>query len=360
MKTIRIKHGSSAYACGAVMHLLSIEVRGTRFRINICPLIAPHIHSSYFLQFERLRNLHNIDVEQYCTCNDAESSIDADFLLDDSLQRRSLSALDLMQRLGLTSRSIETAAIALESDRQQIQEYKNSLFGKTGLVIGTGPSLRDVDLREWQSFPTISCNKIYLLDKAYHFRPTHYVLEDRLLLEDCTTELNNYRECVKWFPLDRFGINNATHYFPLWRSYRSFPKFSSNFAIEVFTGWTITFVMLQLASFLGLRKIILLGVDGTYDQPATAKLEGPVATSAELDSNHFDDQYYGPGTRFHLPQPQRVNDAYLTAAANLSDLGIEIINCSSQSAITCFTKRPLESVLGVPDGNHRVDSRKID
>jgi hypothetical protein len=236
-------------------------------------------------------------------------------------------------------------ARALDINREKVELYRASVVGQSGLIIGTGPSLNTVDLREWRHVTTIGCNKLFLLDKRYLFRPTHYMVEDRLLLEDCADEIADYNGSIRWAPLDRLTLNQMECYFPLWRSYEGFPRFSSDAVLGLFAGWTVTFCMLQLAAYLGLKRIALIGVDGTYNIPS-ADYEGSVGTSKALDTNHFDQDYYGPGTRFHAPEQRRVDAAYSLAATALAHAGIEVINCSPNSAISSFKKGSMRDALG--------------
>jgi hypothetical protein len=224
--------------------------------------------------------------------------------------------------------------------RMSAARYRNSEAGRTAVLIGNGPSLATLDLRRFASHVTIGCNKLFLMDRRYRFRPTHYVLEDRLVIEDSAAVLASYHGSVRWLPMDRFGRNGADAYYPLWRSYRSYPQFSLHFLEDVYTGWSVLYVMLQLAVFLGIQRIVLVGVDG-IKAPPPAKFEGPVATSLGRDTDHFDPGYYGAGSRFHAPEPEKIHAAYSHAAACLGEQGISIVNATPGTAVEAFPRADL-------------------
>jgi hypothetical protein len=242
--------------------------------------------------------------------------------------------------LSPTARAI---AENLDQNNRAIANCRNSEKGLTGVLIGTGPSLRTLDLRRFDGIPTIGCNKLFLLDDQYRFRPRHLVLEDRLVLEDAAEALRAYKGPRKWYPIDRWGIDEADYYFALWREYEHFPRFTSDFYQEVFTGWTVSYIMIQLAIFLGWSRILLVGMDGIGSLPH-AIYHGPVAQSTEPDHNHFDVRYYGPGQRFHQPRPEVTQAALELARDELAARGIEILNCSPFSKLSVFPKRSLDQL----------------
>lgn len=322
------------FECGAIMHIAASDT-ACGSEVLICPRVAVHVRNSYFLQWETLSAQNRISVGNSCTC---------EFAAGYPPQQVRLKAKDVWQLAGCPGASVEIADV-LDRNREKMSVQKDSLNGRAGLLIGTGPSLNTVDLREWEHVPSIGCNKLFLLDKKYRFRPTHYVIEDRLLLEDCAKPIADYSGPIRWAPLDHLCLNNMECYFPLWRSYDGFPRFSTDALSGLFSGWTVSFCMLQLAAYLGLKRIGLIGLDGTYNIP-DADYDGPVGTSRADDLNHFDSDYYGPGTRFHAPEAARVEAAYASAAVALTSEGIEVINCSPTSAISCFTKGTIMDALG--------------
>lgn len=242
--------------------------------------------------------------------------------------------------LSLSARAV---ARRFDENRARLAGRRSSEAGYTGVLIGTGPSLRSLDLRRLNQLPTIGCNKLFLLDDIYFFRPRHLVIEDRLVLEDSAGPLAAYRGSAKWYPIDRLLIDDADLYFPLWRSYDSFPRFAQDFSQDVFGGSTVSYIMLQLAAFLGWTRILLVGMDGNGALPC-ATYDGPVGRSMEPDQNHFDPRYYGPGQRFHSPRPEVAATALNSAAQHLDELGIEIFNCSPCSTIDAFPRRSLEEL----------------
>ena len=52
---------------------------------------------------------------------------------------------------------------------------------------------------------------------------------------------------------------------------------------------------LQLAYWMGFSKVLLVGMDFSYQIPADAKVDGNIIVSQSDDPNHFDPRYFGAG-----------------------------------------------------------------
>jgi hypothetical protein len=330
----------------AVIVMLAAEP-GSSCSVVVCPRVAPRLRASLFLQWEALSSQGRARIA--CSCRCADLSPGKERLCVESAERApdtgsnaTFAATSMAAQLGI-SPAARAVAEVLDQNNRAIANCRNSEAGLTGVLIGTGPSLKALDLRRFGGIPTIGCNKLFLLDEAYRFRPRHLVVEDRLVLEDVAEALRAYEGSRKWYPIDRYGIDDADYYFALWRQYEPFPQFTSNFCREVFTGWTVSYIMIQLAIFLGWSRILLVGMDGIGSLPH-AIYDGPVAQSTEADQNHFDPRYYGPGQRFHQPRPKATRVALELARDELAVRGVEILNCSPSSKLSVFPKRSLDEL----------------
>ena len=86
------------------------------------------------------------------------------------------------------------------------------------------------------------------------------------------------------------------------------------------TGMNSTYQAVNLAVHLGVRRMLLLGVDMGHS-PHSAKY------------------FYGDRPRGQRPSPfHAFMLKFQTIAGPLQDLGIEVINCSRQTALACFPR----------------------
>ena len=160
----------------------------------------------------------------------------------------------------------------LESGKgDKLKEFHNRYFGKRCFIIGNGPSLSPKDLDRLQYEYTFAANRIYKIYDRSNWRPCFYVAVDPNFIEpnrgellknpstymflDYDGELDQKENIYQIFERKRYCINRGAD--------------KSAFVEEDVTkgfscGWTVTFVSIQLAIYMGFKEIYLLGVDFNY------------------------------------------------------------------------------------------------
>lgn len=321
-----IQHSMSLTQVADVMFRAASDP--TMTPVYVCPAMWDHLQASLYPICRDLVARNRIEILTQCECHNSLRDHSSQFLPQPRISSESPSE-------GITDcRPIEGRLLESKARGDKLRSIHR---GETLILIGNGPSLGHIDLRRFEGCATMGCNKIYLIEKLYRFRPTYYVAEDRLVIEDSRTQLLDYHGPIKLLPIDRFGLDDADVYYPLWRAYDSPLRFSREFMTAVYSGGTVMFVMLQFAAFLGFKRIILFGVDGNQQLPI-ARYDGPVGTSLGSDANHFDPDYYGPGQRFHLPNETLIKQAYELAKVSLAKSGCDVFNANLNSSITTFPK----------------------
>jgi hypothetical protein len=196
--------------------------------------------------------------------------------------------------------------------------YENS----TCIIIGNGPSLKNVPNSFLESFPTFGANRVYL-----KFVPSFYVCVNQLVVEQnwlAITALDSLK-----FIREGSGIGDAYEL----HSSRT-PMFSFNPSAWIYEGHTVTFVSMQLAFFMGFTDAILVGVDHRFvfeGQPNEERI------MEHDDPNHFDPSYF-KGMRWNNPDLERSEQAYRMAKEVYEANGRRIINMTEDSALTVFER----------------------
>ena len=209
------------------------------------------------------------------------------------------------------------------------KEIENLHKGETGIVIGNGPSLRDVPLDFLTACPSFGTNRIYLLDG---FTPTYYVAVNPLVLEQSKTEINRI-DCKAKFIKSPFAKSWFGPAYPLKSS--SIPGFSREPHEWIYEGHTVTYVCLQIAFYMGFETIILVGVDHRYEFEGQPNQE---VTSQGPDANHFHPDYFGEGVRWHNPDLYRAEMSYSMANTVFEKAGCRIVNLTPESDLDVFEK----------------------
>lgn len=245
---------------------------------------------------------------------------------------------------------IASYGIRLTNNERKLLDLKDRYPGRRAFVVGGGPSLCHTDVRRLKNEITIGSNGIFLLSEETGFRPTFYTVEDRLVAEDRAPVINKLAGMIKVFPIDlcRFlKPDEDTIYINFVRGqYPGFPSFSQSFARRVYWGGTVTFLNLQLAYYLGIREVYLIGMDHEYKPPTkTDEVDGVVITSRSTDVNHFHPDYFGPGYRWHDPKVERMEKAYLAAREFSLRDNMRIFNATSGGKLEVFPRVDYDSLF---------------
>jgi Protein of unknown function DUF115 len=221
-----------------------------------------------------------------------------------------------------------------------MQALRGHGAGKTCVVIGNGPSLRDVDFSLLKGVDTFGLNRIYLMRDQNGFVPTWHVVVNDILLEQFSAEIQTV-ESVLFIPVRhrwRFSRSSDIHAFKV----RFDDTLATDITRGVAVGGTVTNVALQLAYYLGYQKVILLGVDHRYVNDGRPNEE---LTSQSDDPNHFAPNYFGKGVRWNAPDLERSEIGFLQAKHMFEESGRRIVDCTINGALEIFPKSDLKREL---------------
>ncbi len=162
---------------------------------------------------------------------------------------------------------------------QKVQQFHNLYKGQRCFIIGNGPSLTIEDLDKLNTENTFACNSIYAVYEKTAWRPTFYCTVDHLFVEKEYMEKNNmmYRisGCQAAFTTangctrlirDDPDFRNLFYIRARWGKNKEsgLPLFSDDCSSCYYAAETVTYMMIQLAVYMGFNEIYLLGVDMTY------------------------------------------------------------------------------------------------
>ena len=155
---------------------------------------------------------------------------------------------------------------------KQFYSYKNKYNGCRCFIVANGPSLKmeDVNKLSDNGEITFGMNRIYVLYDRTKWRPTFYLVQDPTIIRSCFKEIQEkVTESVKFVKVPgepKYDIPNSI-YFDV-----DYTKPDKNLPPDFFNGEDFTFAdansvsytALQLAVYMGFRKIYLLGADCNY------------------------------------------------------------------------------------------------
>jgi GT2 family glycosyltransferase len=249
-----------------------------------------------------------------------------------------------------------------------LMRMRDSCAGRTAIVIGNGPSLNEIDFGLLERADTFGVNSIFLASERLTRPLTYYVVEDTAVFKDNMEAIKAYEADTKLFPTlyrphfadDEIGPN--THFFRMNMGFYGrtspdgptgtlcLPRFSTNAAQRCFSGQSVTIINLQLAHWLGYTRVLMIGMDFSYQIPSDAEVSGNIIVSRSADPNHFHPDYFGAGKTWKDPKLDRVLVNYRLADRVYRATGREIVNCTVGGNLHEFPRATLEEALDAADG----------
>lgn len=222
-------------------------------------------------------------------------------------------------------------------------KYKGKHEGERCFIIATGPSLKLADVEMLRNEYTFSMNSITKMFHDTDWRPTYYCIQDLTVYKKLSDEIEGYfKDADNVFVADVIArerhIPSNFHEFSLngiynrngYRINKWFVNFSEDCCATVFDGYTITYSIIQLAVYMGFKKIYLLGADCSYKKGG----QNHFAEYSKTQNYHDIDTAY-----------DRNIVMYETARKYAGEHGIEIYNVTRGGKLEVFTRKNLEDIL---------------
>lgn len=218
----------------------------------------------------------------------------------------------------------------------EIEHYRDIHRGESCFIIGHGPSLRmsDLDILESNQIISFSMNLIYKVFDKTEWRPDYYVAMDRRTVDRHSYfkwEENTKRKCFIADVSEKFWEENQSENNIKYHSIRNMNtrgvKFSEDISKRVYFGATVAYDCVQIAAYMGFKKIYLLGMDLVpYKQGNNSAIQ--YSNFFELDN---------PGKR---PQMwvNKILRAYLSAKEYADAHDIQIYNATRGGYLEIFER----------------------
>lgn len=237
---------------------------------------------------------------------------------------------------------------------KKIESLKDKYYGQACFIVGNGPSLRVEDLENIKDkgIPSIGANSVYKLFDKTNWRPTYYVFQDQQMIDGLAKYFPNFiNKCEgivvrrdAYRQIDSSIIKNEKLFLPrLVMKIRkdNFFDFSSDIAKCAYDGCTVTYLMIQLAYYMGFKKIFLIGIDHNF--PKEFDREGNIITTKKEKFHAFEDN------KDIILNPGRVIEstyAYQSANEFLTKAGVEIYNSTRGGKLEVFPRKDLDVLMG--------------
>ena len=231
---------------------------------------------------------------------------------------------------------------------KRLMRFKDIHKGKDCFIIGNGPSLNKIDLKPLKDYHTFGLNKIYLMLDRVDLNLSYHVAVNPLVIEQSAKEFETL-QCQSFlsFSAARGRVRNLDKFFFI-ATGGPF-TFQEDITREIHEGYTVTYVAMQLAYYMGFRRLFLIGVDHNFKATGVPN-EQQLLTGEDL--NHFDPQYFGGGKEWHLPDLEASELAYHLARFHFNRAGRQIFDATTDCKLQIFPKIKYEQALARCEKKH--------
>lgn len=257
----------------------------------------------------------------------------------------------VLEHIDRDPRSKSHSSVSHASDK--ILKFKDCHRRQRAFIIGNGPSLQINDLDRLHHEVTFASNKIYLAFDSTQWRPTYYTVLDMVVAQNIRTRIKEIRQ-TKIFPTDvKAYVDNDDDIswiqgIPNKRDGEEILfDFSTDLQVGVYGGWSVIFTQLQIAYYMGLSEIYLIGIDFHFEMPAPSGEnchQGPILIQGE-ERNHFHPDYRPAGEKWTMPRLDLQHKAFLSAKHAFDASGRKVYNASRQTKLDVFDRVDFDALF---------------
>ncbi len=170
---------------------------------------------------------------------------------------------------------------------RSLNRFYNTHKNEKLILMCNGPSLNDIDFNVCENQIIMGLNKIFLGFNRFNIYPNYYVATNRKVINSSIKEIKKLN-CITFTPNHSIeSIEKGP--FNYFVNISKKEKFFLDITKGINEGYSVTYVGLQIAYFMGFSKVILIGLDHRYSFFGKPNQE---AFMDGNDPNHFDPSYF--------------------------------------------------------------------
>lgn len=170
----------------------------------------------------------------------------------------------------------KTALLLFQPQRKEnsrkLEALRDIHKGKRCFIVCNGPSLKAEDLNKIQKSGDISfgCNKIDKIFPNTSWRPTYYCVTDEGYQYSLLDEMQRIPSKVHFYREESYSTTRKVQHNCIWlnvngdRNLLDNPRFYEDIRDEVAGIASVTYVIMQVVVYMGMRELYLIGCDCSY------------------------------------------------------------------------------------------------
>jgi hypothetical protein len=235
---------------------------------------------------------------------------------------------------------IQNLIFPYTSRGKKARTFKNIHNGQRCFIVGNGPSLTINDLDILKNEITFAFNRIYYLFDKTNWRPTYYCSEDDKTIFNSFEEINNLNLNYKFFPMNfprdyNIHFENANYYIFKFGDSKMEPKFSKDLVRGIYWGNTVAYTAIQIAAYMGIKEIYLIGVDHSFSKMLNDKGDIIIDKTAK---DYFCEEYNSDKENLYIPNVEISTRAFSAAKRYADKNNIKIYNATRGGKLEVFER----------------------
>ena len=226
-------------------------------------------------------------------------------------------------------------------NRRKLRGFKNLYYGEKAVIVCNGPSLRDIDFDQLKTVYTFGLNKINSFFPEISFRPDSIIATNEFVIDQ---NKSFYQETEIPLFLNQkaraYGIKQRSNVCFFHTS--DVPYFARDVSFSVYEGYTVTYVALQFAFYMGFSHVALVGLDHDYNMKGEPN---QINYGPSIDKGHFRDDYFGLQDLWQYPDLIGSQFYFDMARRCFEASGRTLVNVSTKSALEVLPKLSLKNFL---------------
>jgi len=227
--------------------------------------------------------------------------------------------------------------------------FKDIHKNKRAFLTACGPSLNDVDVSKLEDeivFGVSLAFKKEGLNIDYHF------IGDMNIARQFAVEISNSNTKTLFVSRGIYELDIIKHPNMYYFEGHGKQSFHKDVTERIYGGGTSTFLAMQFAYYMGIKKLYVVGLDHYEKIPRykilrSIEMKKPLVSNEEKDIAHFVEDYYGEDIRYYLPDTMKMRKAYYRAKLAYEEDGREIYNASSKTKLSSniLPRKKFEDVI---------------
>lgn len=226
---------------------------------------------------------------------------------------------------------------------KKLKKIKNIHKGKRCFIIGNGPSLKAEDLTiiDKNNDITFAFNRIFYIFPHTPWRPTYYMSQDEKMLKGYETEVEKIPAKYKFIPIELEWYYNikkisGAYLFHVINAEKTNNNYFSKKIDNHIVLWgTVVYSAIQMAVYMGIKEIYLIGVDHCFK--TSRNIKGEIIENPTVQ-DYFCKEYNKDKDNLWIPNTDETTLIYMKAKQYADKYGIKIYNATRGGKLDVFPR----------------------